>query len=106
MRLATKVALTTTLITSSAIFLLGFSVLSITYSSSVDQAKNRLAQLVESIEKTNDDKISASLLAVQAQNIGLIFVQQDGTATVLQEMKGLKEHQFEKQSVSRQEFQL
>ena len=89
MRLATKVALTTTLITSSAIFLLGFSVLSITYSSSVDQAKNRLAQLVESIEKTNDDKISASLLAVQAQNIGLIFVQQDGTATVLQEIKGL-----------------
>jgi len=85
MKLASKVTLTTAIITLSATLSVGLSVLFTTYNTGLNQVEKRLDSFTLDVQNTDEDKLSFALVSVESQEISLAFEEVDGTQTILQE---------------------
>lgn len=86
MKLASKVTLTTAIITLSATLSVGLSVLFTTYNTGLNQVEKRLDSFTLDVQNTDEDKLSFALVSVESQEISLVFEEVDGTQTMLQEV--------------------
>ena len=88
MRIRTKVTLATVGVATISSFAVGAAVLGISYNSGIRQIQNELASAIQFVESSNDDAVTSALLAVGGREFTLVFIESDGTNTMLQDTAG------------------
>lgn len=86
MKLASKITLTTAVITLCATLSVGLSVLFTTYNTGVNQVEKRLDRVTVEVDNSDEDTVSFALVSVESQEISLVFEEIDGTQTILQDV--------------------
>ena len=88
MRLRTRVNLAIVGISALSTFGVGASVLALSYNTGINQIRTELSNVIENVESSPDEVISAALFEVSGREITLAYVESDGTTTLLQETAG------------------
>ena len=88
MRLSLKTSLALGVSAGSAALIVAAGVVAINLNASISSAERRLEVLVSEIRDTADDKLTAALSAVKAQEITMAYIDAEKTTTILQDSAG------------------
>jgi signal transduction histidine kinase len=88
MKLSVKSVFTLGVTSAVASLLVGAGVLAINYNAEMATARSRLNATVAKVKSTSQDKVSVAMDLLKSQEVTLVYQENDGTLTVLQDAGG------------------